>query len=390
MRIALITTTFLPEVGGAEFTVHHLAQQWSRQGHEVFVLNAVADRVWHSDARYSVVKYPILRGAFRLGHHRFPFAQFSTHHLRRHLGRIGPDLISAHFGYPTSIWLSKLRPVPRFLVTCHGEEIHESPEYSRHRYGIDRILARALNRSDAVIAISSYARRVLEKIGVEPSRIHLIPNGADRRRFEKRVTDFDLRMRFGIPRNATVVLSVGRNNPDKAYDIGLKAFSRAVGDQGNFYYVILGPNTGRWRGMAEALGVSKNVVFCDELFGDDLVGTYQQADIFLMPSRREVCPLVIPEALSAGLPVVATDVGGCQDMVVDGVTGRILPVGDVEQIAAAIRSLLSEPSTRQRMGQAASARSEAYDWSKISQAYLDLFLSKNASLSLDGALSVSQ
>ena len=70
MKIALITTSFLPAIGGAEFVVHHLAQQWSLQGHNVCVFNSLTDEIYHPDANYSVKKYRLIRGGKRFGFHR--------------------------------------------------------------------------------------------------------------------------------------------------------------------------------------------------------------------------------------------------------------------------------------------------------------------------------
>jgi hypothetical protein len=228
MRIALLTTSFLPKIGGGEFVIHHLAQQWCRQGHDVRVINLVGDKTTHPEARYSVAKYNVLPGTTRYGYHRFPFASFARRAIARCLSDFQPDAISAHFGYPVSIWLYRLRPVPRHIITCHGPALNVTPTGPRQRYGISDLMAAALNCSSGAVAISTHARQVMVEIGVQPSKIIDIPNGADLERLARKVEGFDLRQRLGLPADALVVLSVGREVWAKAYDVGVRGFAAAA------------------------------------------------------------------------------------------------------------------------------------------------------------------
>ena len=72
MKIALVTTSFLPKIGGAEFVVHYLAHHWAKQRHEVCVFNPTTDDSYFDD-NYEVKRYRALRGGTRFGHHRWPF-----------------------------------------------------------------------------------------------------------------------------------------------------------------------------------------------------------------------------------------------------------------------------------------------------------------------------
>lgn len=371
MRIALITTSFLPKIGGAEFCVHHLAQHWCRQGHEVCVINNTSPEATEPGARYAVRKFSVLRGTTRFGYHRFPFAWYASGQLRRALEEYRPEFISAHFGYPVAIWLGHLRPVPRFLITCHGPALNVTPRGPRQRYGIDGLVAEALNASAGVVAISTHARQVMEQIGVKPAKILDIPNGVEVARFQTAVKEFDLRARFGLSPDATVILSVGRELWAKAYDIGIRAFARVAARASGAYYVILGKGTGRWRPLTRELGVEQQVVLSEGLYGDELVGAYQQADIFFLPSVKELCPLVVPEAMAAGLPEVVTDVSGSQDMIRDGHNGFVVPPSQPEAMADALLRLVGDEPLRRRMADASLAESRLYDWDRISRLYLE-------------------
>lgn len=371
MKIAVVTTSFLPRIGGAEFAIHHLAREWCRQGHEVVVVNGVADRPSQKDAGYAVRKYRVARGASRFGAHRQPFSWYETRQLSTILDEIEPDGISAHFGYPTAIWLSRMRPVPRFLITCHGPALNETPSGPRQRYNLDETIADALNRSTRAVAISSHARRVMERIGVDPARIVEIPNGVEPERFRARVEGFDLRARLGIPQRAPVILSVGRESWAKAYDDGIRAFALVAEQDPAARYLIVGRGTDRWRSLTAQLGVADRVLFSEGLYDDELVAAYQQADLFFLPSIKELCPLVVPEAMAAGLPEVVTDVSGSQDMIRSGYNGFVIQPRDTEGMAQALTDLLRDPALRTRMGEAGRAEAKRYAWARLSRLYLE-------------------
>jgi glycosyltransferase involved in cell wall biosynthesis len=373
VRIALITRSFLPRIGGAEFVVHHLANQWCHQGHDVCVMNAVVDKTTQPDSLYAVRRYRQLRGSSRLGAHRFPFAWYCATQLKNFLNEYEPDFISAHFAYPVAVWMSMIRPLPKFLITCHGPALNETPRGPRAVYGIDKLLADSMNLSLGVVAISSHARHVMERIGVKPKKILNIPNGVDTQRFRTEV-DFNLRDKFGLPQQALVILSVGREAPGgaKAYDQGLRAFAQVATKLPDAYYVILGKGTDKWLLLAQQLNINNKVVFCSGLYGDELAGAYQQADIFFLPSIKELCPLVVLEAMAAGRPQVVTDVSGSQDMIQTGLNGIVAQPGNVKEISEALYRLASDESLRKRFGQANLKKAVEYDWEIISRRYLQL------------------
>jgi len=83
MKITLVTSSFLPQVGGAEMVVHNLALQWVRQGYQVCVIDGIADKPVHPGANYSIMKFLIPRGSTRFGYHRFPFSQLTEYSLTK-------------------------------------------------------------------------------------------------------------------------------------------------------------------------------------------------------------------------------------------------------------------------------------------------------------------
>lgn len=371
MKICMITASFLPQKGGAEFAVHHLANQFASSGHHVTVLNSTTSRA-QEDARYKVERYTILKGSTRLGYHRFPVFPINRYRVGRKIEALSPDVVMVHFAWPVGIWVGTLGLDTPFSITCHGPGLNVTPRgpRARYRYRIDPLLARSMNNAAAAVAISSHARTVMLDIGVVPDRIVQIPNGVDVGQF-RQVSGFNLRAHFGIAERAKVLLSVGRESYAKAYDVALHAFAKIANR--DVYYVILGEGVSKWRPYADALGCSGQVITCEGLYGEALIGAYQQANVFTLPSIKELCPLVVPEAMAAGKPIVVTNVSGSQDMITHGRNGLVVAPGDAEGLADAWATLLSDSTLSARMSEENLRLAPEYDWSMIAHRHLACF-----------------
>ncbi len=371
MRIALVSPSFLPDVGGAEFVAHNLAMAWGRQGHTVQVLNWVTDRPSHPDATYSVARFSLLRGAPRFGYHRFPFLGYTVRQLERAFSEFRPDFVSGHMGYPTGPYLAGCRPRVPFSLTCHGRDLTHFDWGYRNEYGIDQVMRGAMLASQGVIAISSYARRVLEELGLPVEKIHDIPNGVDLERFARPMGG-DVRDLLGIPADTPLVLSVGREHPQKAFAAGIRAFALAAGRRPDAPNQILGKGTEANRPLIESLGLEGRVHTHPGLQGDELVGAYRSATVYFSPSVWEMMPLVVLESMAAGIPAVVTNVSGSQDLIVDGKTGFIVEAGDEESMADRLTAVLEDAALRSRLAKATSERVIDYGWDHVARRHLEL------------------
>jgi glycogen synthase len=369
MRIALVASSFLPRIGGMEFVIHNLARQWHEQGHEVCVFNAVTGQSPAGNPGYLVRRYGTPRTFFRLPPHWTPFCTMVSGSLGRQLKEFGPDFISAHSGYPLSIWLSRMQPTPRFLMTCHGGELTKFSWGYRNVYKMDRVLAQALNRSAGAVAISRHARTLMEEMGVAPHNIVDIPNGVDLPRFQRDVS-FDFRRFLGLPAESLLLLSVGREHPQKAFDTGIRAFARVAEQCPGLYYVLLGRGNSKWQPLVRELRLEGRVICHEGLSGDELVGAYQQADIFFSPSVWEMMPLVVLEAQACGLPLLVTNVSGSQDIVTTGVNGIMVEPGAEEGMAQAIFDLAASQRLRRSLGANSRELAGQFSWEMISKRYL--------------------
>jgi glycosyltransferase involved in cell wall biosynthesis len=218
-----------------------------------------------------------------------------------------------------------------------------------------------LKHLDAHVAVSEVVARGVEEIGrLPPGTVQVIYNG---------VPDVEV---TPIPRPGAgpTVGSLGRLSPEKGYDVLLRA-ARELPD----VTVVLvgdGPDRGRLEAMGSELGLGERLVLTG--WQADPLPWLPALDVFVLPSRLEALPLAAIEAMLASRPVVASDVGGVQEVVVDGETGILVPPDDAPALAAELRSLLADQHLRSRMG--ARGRGIArvkFDLSTMLRAYESLY-----------------
>lgn len=379
MKIVLITTTFLPIIGGVQYVVHNLAIQWHKQGHDVYVLNTVTDQIMDSQYGYYVRKYSYLPGSsfLGLGLHQFPYCHYTALKIQKLCKKINPDFISAHFGYPIGIWLSKLKHLPRYFITCHGIDLINHSWGYRKKYNIDKQMAKAFNKADGVVATSTFAREQFESIGVKQEKIFDIPNGVNYERLQKKI-NIDMRKKNGIPQGTILILSVGRNVIEKDYHNAVKAFSKVASNNKNVHYMIIGSGTESIVSLAKTFQCEAQITLCQNLTDDEVLTAYQQADIFLSSSKSELCPLVVLEALAAGLPEVVTNISGSQDIIKMAKNGLIVEPGNPNQMADALNILINDETMRRRMAENNRVKAKFYSWENISRMYLESNTGKSA------------
>ena len=258
----------------------------------------------------------------------------------------------------------------RVPIVVHGE--HGTLQLRRQqrvcqRYGWSRV--------DRVLSVSTrLAERMSREIGFPLDRVQTIRNGVELSRFAGLMGRADARLALGLPVEAPVVGAVGRLVPVKDH-VGLVEAAALLGRDGLRPVVVIagdGPLRADIETRAAALGVGSQV----RLLGhrQDIDTVFAALDIFVLSSRSEGLSNTILEAMAAGVPVVATRVGGADEMVVEGTTGLLVPAASPEELATALRRLLLDPALRTTMGHAGRARVEqAFDLAETVRRYEALY-----------------
>lgn len=264
-----------------------------------------------------------------------------------------PDIVHTHHSKAGLLGRSAaiLAGVPR-VHTFHGHvfEGYFGTRASAAIVAAERILA---TRTSHLIALSPRQREDILQRGIgRPDRFSVVPLGLDLDRF--RAADrTSARARLGIADDIRAVVMIGRIVPIKRVDRLLRAFALAVGQRPEMRLLVIGDGSERpgLEAQAAAAGLASSVTFCG--WRSDTRDWYAAADIVALSSDNEGTPLTLIEAAAAGRPVVATDVGGVRDVVVDGETGLVVDTDDEKGFAEALVRLVSDPALAARLGQAA-------------------------------------
>ena len=257
--------------------------------------------------------------------------------LRRAV-RTPPDLVHAHLAYPdglAAVEYGRQLGCP-VVISVHGHDVREIPQANPRWCAL---VTRALSQAEAVIASSREIHERVRALGVEDDRIHAIPQGVDCRLF-----------RVGRPRaggeEGWRLLYVGRLDPRKGMRVLFDALHllRQHGKDVRLKLVGGSPLSGTaapYGRQIAALDLADCVEFIDEQPHEEIPRFMAEADLFVLPSYYDSFAIVVAEAMACGLPVVATRCGGPEDLVEEH-SGRLVAVGDAEELAAGILSVIEK------------------------------------------------
>ena len=239
------------------------------------------------------------------------------------------------------------------------------------RKRVSGIIAWILQLSaDRLIAVSTAVADAYVNAGVDPHRILVINNGVDVSRFHPVAQNASFRNRFGVSVGDPVIASVGSADPRKGWMNLIKAcgvITRKypelkcffIGDLkiGESQFLGQSSYTNLLRATVESLNLNRNINFTGAL--SDIESIYAGINILVQPSESEAGPRAVLEALSSGVPVVATDVGGNRSYIQDGINGLLVKPSDELALAQAICEILTDKEKQKRM--AYNARKVAED-----------------------------
>ena len=369
--------------GGQNVYVAELAAGLVRLGHQVTVYTRRDDRtlpeVVVTEAGYSVVHLTAGPARYLAKDEIWPrMGQFAAA-LADALDAQPPDVLHAHFWM--SAWASWLAAEPRrlpWLVTFHALGVvkrrHQGSADTSpaEREEIEQMLART---ADRVIATCTDEILELTALGADPPRLAVVPCGVDTERFSPVGAVLD-----GARNGRRRIVSVGRLVPRKGLDLAIEAMAQVE----NAELVIAGgppqneldadPEARRLNARIAELELENRVRLVGQVPHDEVPALLRSADVAVCSPWYEPFGIVPLEAMACGKPVVATAVGGMQDTVIDGVTGRLVPPHDPQALAAALSGLLADDDQRAAYGRAARARVEShYTWTSVTQRIADRY-----------------
>jgi glycogen synthase len=358
VKVLVVSNAAWPVVGGIEVLLDRLLPALRHRGFEITLLTSahvteqdeISERKGITVHRTQLIVALARRDPGLLSRER--------QRVKRLLAELQPDLIHAHDPGPNLWAIVKGGPRAPILTTMHiGVQSTGA--------GSVVSIAELLRASAWVTGVS--ATSVAEVLAVEPSlagRTSVIENG---------ISPLPLERGQVVPGR---VLCIGRLVEQKNFDLVLRALAQVVSERPLAHLVIAGdgPERSALEALAADLEVLSRVTFLGAVTHGDVAGLIAGAQVVALPSRFEGQPLVALEAGAGGRPLISTAVDGLASVVIDGVTGLIVPPDDVAALAAGLGRLVGDPDLCDRLGAAARSRvSDEFGFDRCVDAYVELY-----------------
>ncbi|MEU0238132.1 glycosyltransferase [Nocardiopsis sp. NPDC006198] len=362
LRVLIATDTYPPDVNGAGYFAHRLAEGLAGRGHRVHVVcpSEVGDPYVTVDGAVTEHRLrsarlpfqPSMRAAVPLG---------MGGHITRLLRRFDPDVVHAqsHFTLSRSaMHRGRAEGIP-VVLTNHfmPDNLYAHARVPRSMQSAVGALAwkdmvRAAGEADHVTTPTPRAAELLREKGFA-REVEAVSCGIDLERFHPRPRERSAaRARFGLPDRDTVVF-VGRLDAEKRIDDTIRALARILPERdAQLALAGIGAREQELRALAAELGVADRVFFLGFVPDEDLPLVYAAGDAFAIAGVAELQSIATLEAMSTGLPVVAADAMALPHLVEVGRNGFLFPPGDPESLADRLLSVLGSERTRRSLGEA--------------------------------------
>jgi glycosyltransferase involved in cell wall biosynthesis len=318
---------------GGALQVLYLIRGLAAAGHDNSLACPLGSAIAASDPTARIIALP-MRGEID------PRAVFS---LWRALRRERPSLLHVHSRRGADLWggiAAKLAGVP--AVVTRRVDNPEPAWLARRKYRLYR----------RVIAISPAIRTQLLATGLLPAGIDLVPSAVDTQRFHPAAADGRLRRELALPADAPLVGMIAQFIPRKGHMDLLRAIPLIAAQARHTRFLLFGrgPLREQIERHCRQAGLAGQVIFAG--FRNDLERLLPELDVVIHPAALEGLGVSLLQAAAAAVPVVAYAVGGIPMVVRDGVSGRLVPKGDVAALAQAVAGLLTDKARARQLGEA--------------------------------------
>lgn len=366
----MITGEFPPISGGVGYYVYNLSKKLLQRGHQVTVIT----RGSTNKTRKEVVDgINVFRVSF------FPFYPFHVWiygvFVNRLFKSLEPKITLVHLHTPLPPPIKTSRPI---ITTVHtpmkiDARYHEvfNPyslaEKAQSMFIYPPIESKLFRNSKKITAVSWAVARELKEYGLNPNEIAVVGNGVDEKAF------VPLRNQKHTEK---YVLYTGVLRARKGLFDLIKCAEHVCKICPDIKFILSGrgPFLNKLEENIRKTGLQKRIVFLGYVKRDKLIQVYQNATVHVVPSHYEGLPTVLLEAMSCGLPVVATDISGNNEVISSGVNGFLVPPKAPEEMAKIILQLLDDTKLREKIGRASRKTiEEHYTWDKIADNILKCY-----------------
>lgn len=382
MNICMITWEYPPRiVGGIARHCEGLAKALVKMGNSVHVITLDFPGV----PQYEEVEgVKIHRTSVELGHPNFiTWVFIFNHFMEKKIAMLSKDIkfdivhihdwLVALAGIATKHYLKT-----PLILTIHSTEVGRVFNLNNpDSYLIDGIEWWATYESKRVIVTSnSMKHEVKEHFHLPQSKIDVIPNAIDASKYDIKVNREAVKRRYGIAPDDRIVLFVGRLVPQKGVEYLIKATSKIISNNPNARIVIVGDGWLKehlWS-LADSSEYKHRISFLGFLSDSELIELTLSSDVLVIPSIYEPFGIVALEGMAAGVPVVASNIGGLAEIVEHDRTGVLVYAGDSNSIAWEVNKILSDPNYAQWLVENAKRKiQEIYSWDAVARRTVEVY-----------------
>jgi len=366
LRVLMVISQFYPLLGGAEVQAQQLAKDLLKRGIKVAVLT----RHLKGLPRYELIEgIPVYRairtiplGALWGMCYMISVFQFLYKKRNEY------DIIHCHIlqGFHTVISIMFKFLFNKKVVVKMSSSGETSDFKVLKEVTFGRLFLRWIRNVDSIVSVCKKSSEEILENGFLKETLVEIPNGIDVGKFSGDA--------FKGKKKLRSITYVGRLDKYKGVNFLLNSFKDVLLKIDNVQLTIVGdgPDESLLRNMAKDLGIMENVAFKGRQ--EDIVSELNSTDIFVLPSLSEGMSNVLLEAMACGLPVVATSVGGNQDLITDRLNGILVPPRDSGSLAAVLVELINNEDLTWRLGEEARKTVESnYAMNRIVDAYVELY-----------------
>lgn len=345
IKVAMLTTTFFPQVGGAEYQIKWLTEELAKNGNEVYLFTPYdASQFIHSEYKTSISNIALRNEKLNV----FLDAIRMLYIFIINILKFRPDIVHAHFAFSSGFLAVVTKPIHRapVIITSHGEDIQlvESINYGLRTNKIKAFFINiALKYCDKHVLVSNSMMHDALCSGSSEDKIEVIYNIF--KEPTRNVTEDDINhamKKHGIDSKSKIILSVSRLHSQKGLDYLLESMVFVLKNYPNTLLLIAGegPEKERLEQLCKKYGISNNIKFLGYVSDEDKLILTKICDIFCLPSIEEAFGIGLFEPMYFSKSIVATNVGGIPEVL--GTNEMLVPAKDPTSLSNSIMYLLSQ------------------------------------------------
>jgi N-acetyl-alpha-D-glucosaminyl L-malate synthase BshA len=347
-----IGITCYPTVGGSGVVATELGKMLAERGHEIhfissslpFRLNKMYHNIYYHQVEvnsYSVFQYP-------------PYDLALASKIAEVVKREKLDILHVHYAIPHAVCAILAKQMSgnevKIVTTLHGTDI----TVLGHDPSLSNLIKFGIEQSDIVTGVSNSLVQQTHELIAPDKEIKTVYNFIDERDYKKTDSGY-LREEYGIKKDEKIIIHVSNFRSVKRVNDVVQAFYLTQKKlPAKLLLVGDGPEVTTVLKLAKNLGIDDKVLFLGKQ--DNLAELYSISDLILLLSQKESFGLVLLEAMACGVPCIGTNIGGIPEVIINGETGYICELGDVEMVAEKAIRLLKDPVLHKRFSEAALKR----------------------------------